>query len=153
MQWFSQTFSQLDTQTLYAILQLRAEVFVVEQTCYYQDLDGLDCLNDTIHLYAKQDGKIIAYARCMAPGVSYPQDSAIGRVVTSEQARGNGLGHTLIKKAVEVCEAYWPNHTIHMSAQEHLQNYYAQHGFVSVGEGYLEDDIPHIGMIRQVQSA
>lgn len=153
MQWFCHSFKQLDTTTLYDILRLRVDVFVVEQTCHYPELDGLDCLDDTIHLYAKDGDEIVAYLRAMAPGVAYDNDSAIGRVVIADSARGSGLGHDLIKRGIEACEKAWPNNAIHMSAQEHLQGYYVKHGFETIGEMYLEDDIPHISMVRAVQNA
>lgn len=152
MQWFCHSFKQLDSQTLYDILRVRIDVFVVEQTCYYPDLDGLDCLDDTIHVYAKDGDKVLAYLRCMAPGVAYDNDSAIGRVVTAADARGTGLGHELIKRGIAACEKAWPEYAIHLSAQEHLQKYYGSHGFETVTDMYLEDNIPHVGMVRAVQN-
>lgn len=152
MQWFSHSFKQLDTQTLYDILRLRVDVFVVEQTCYYPELDGLDCLDDSIHLYAVENGEVLAYLRCLSPGVAYDNDSAIGRVLTSKAARGTGIGHELLRRGIEACEKAWPNHAIHLSAQEHLQNYYAKQGFKTVTEMYLEDEIPHIGMLRPLEN-
>jgi ElaA protein len=149
MQWFCKHFNQLDTQTLYDILRIRVDIFVVEQTCYYPELDGIDCLKDTLHVYAIEEGKIIAYLRCIAPGETYEHDSAIGRVLINEQARGRGLGHDLIKAGIKACEQAWPAHDIHLSAQEHLQSYYLQHSFETVSDMYLEDHIPHINMLRK----
>ena len=148
MQWQYHHFNQLDINTLYDIIKLRIDVFVVEQTCYYPELDDLDRDSQTLHVYAYQDNLLVGYLRCLAPGIVYDQESAIGRVVTAPSARGKGLGHTLIKQGITACEKAWPNHDIHMSAQSHLQTYYHQHDFKTVGEQYLEDDIPHIGMIR-----
>ncbi|MGL6163485.1 MAG: GNAT family N-acetyltransferase, partial [Aeromonas veronii] len=84
----------------------------------------------------------------MAPGIGDESGAALGRVVTSPKARGGGLGHKLIGEAVKACEARWPTHSIWLGAQAHLQGFYGQHGFVAEGEGYLEDDIPHMGMRR-----
>jgi ElaA protein len=149
MQWFSKSFEQLTTNELYETLQLRVDVFVVEQTCYYPEIDGLDRNVDTVHIFAREGDHTVAYLRCLAPGVVYDNDSAIGRVVIAQAARGRNLGHELIQKGIIACEQYWPDKNIHMSAQQHLQKYYHQHGFKTVGEPYLEDDIPHIGMLRE----
>ncbi|NQZ07649.1 MAG: GNAT family N-acetyltransferase [Algicola sp.] len=152
MQWYTHTFNQLTTKTLYDILKLRIDVFVVEQTCYYPDLDGIDCNDDTLHIYAFENDEIIAYLRCLAPGVVYEGESAIGRVVIAEQARGRSLGHELIQQGIKACEAAWPDNNIHMAAQEHLQKYYHQHDFKTIGEMFLEDDIPHISMVREAKT-
>lgn len=153
MQWYTHTFKQLTTDILYDILKLRIDVFVVEQTCYYPDIDGLDRNDDTLHVYAYENDELIAYLRCMAPGVAYDNQSAIGRVIIAENARGRSLGHDLIKQGIKACEQAWPNNAIHMSAQEHLQKYYHQHGFKTTSEMYLEDDIPHISMTKEASTA
>ena len=82
----------------------------------------------------------------MAPGIGDDNGAAIGRVVTSPQSRGGGLGHSLLDEAVTACTARWPAHSIWLGAQAHLQGFYGHHGFAPEGEGYLEDDIPHVGM-------
>lgn len=152
MNWQHLKFNQLETNTLYDIIKLRIDVFVVEQTCYYPDLDDLDRHPDTIHVFAyDENNKLAAYLRCLPPSTSYPDKPAIGRVVTAEHARGKGFGHPLIEQGIKACQQHWPEVDIKLSAQEHLQGYYQQHGFVSVGEGYLEDGIPHIGMLRVTQ--
>jgi ElaA protein len=148
MQWFIHSFSQLSNQILHDIIRLRIDVFVVEQTCYYPDLDGLDCLPETLHVYAIEDDAIIGYLRAMAPGDVYDNESAIGRVVIAPEARGRSLGHELIKQGIAACEAKWPENAIKMGAQEHLQKYYQHHGFTTCSPMYLEDDIPHVSMIR-----
>lgn len=148
MNWSLKPWSELSTDELYELLALRAEVFVVEQTCPFLDLDGLDRQEGVWHLLGWQEGKLAAYARLMAPGISDEQGSAIGRVVTSPVRRGAGLGHQLLEEAVRHCRARWPDHSIWLGAQAHLQGFYGQHGFVAEGEGYIEDDIPHIGMRR-----
>lgn len=151
MKWDQHSFEQFDINTLYDIIKLRIDIFVVEQTCYYPELDNLDRDSQTIHVYAYQDKQLMAYLRCLAPGVAYPKESAIGRVVIAPEARGQNLGHELLRRGVAACEQAWPQHDIHLSAQAHLQGYYGKHGFNSVGEGYLEDGIPHIGMVRKRQ--
>ncbi|MEE9704728.1 GNAT family N-acetyltransferase [Aeromonas veronii] len=148
MNWILKPWSELTTDELYELLALRAEVFVVEQTCPFQDLDGLDRHEGVLHLLGYQGDLLAAYARIMAPGIGDESGAAIGRVVTSPKARGGGLGHQLIGEAVKACEARWPTHSIWLGAQAHLQGFYGQHGFVAEGEGYLEDDIPHMGMRR-----
>ncbi|WP_421292346.1 GNAT family N-acetyltransferase [Aeromonas veronii] len=148
MNWSLKPWSELTTDELYELLALRAEVFVVEQTCPFQDLDGLDRREGVLHLLVYQGDLLAAYARIMAPGIGDESGAAIGRVVTSPKARGGGLGHQLIGEAVKACEARWPTHSIWLGAQAHLQGFYGQHGFVAEGEGYLEDDIPHMGMRR-----
>lgn len=146
--WHAQRFDQLTTKQLYQIMQLRVEVFVVEQTCYYQDLDGNDLLDDTMHVMAYRDGNIIAYARVLAPNVSYPDLASIGRVIIAKEARGIKLGDELIRQSLIQCDKYWPGIGIKISAQQHLQSYYGKHGFETVSSMYLEDDIPHVAMCR-----
>ncbi|QXI31659.1 GNAT family N-acetyltransferase [Pseudomonas vanderleydeniana] len=134
-------------EQLYAILKLRTEVFVVEQNCPYQEVDGRDLEGDTCHLMGWRDDQLAAYLRLLDP-VSQGGDVVIGRVVIAPQARGLGLGHELMGQALEQAEKHWPGVPIYLSAQAHLQGYYGRYGFVAMGEGYLEDNIPHIGMRR-----
>ncbi|AYN18302.1 GNAT family N-acetyltransferase [Pseudomonas monteilii] len=143
--WLCKHHTDLGKDQLYAILQLRTEVFVVEQRCAYQEVDGQDLTGDTLHLMAWQDDKLVAYLRLLDPQ-SQGGDVVIGRVVTSPSARGLKLGHPLLLKGLEAAEHCWPGVPVYLSAQAHLQGFYARHGFVVVGEEYLEDDIPHIGM-------
>ena len=149
MNWSLKPWCELTTDELYELLALRAEVFVVEQTCPFQDLDGLDRRDGVLHLLGYEEGQLAAYARIMAPGIGDEQGAAIGRVVTSPRSRGGGLGHRLLDEAVTACTVRWPAHSIWLGAQAHLQGFYGKHGFVAEGEGYLEDDIPHIGMRRE----
>lgn len=146
MNWILKPWCELTTDELYDLLALRVEVFVVEQTCPFQDLDGLDRRDGVLHLLGWQDGALVAYARLMAPGVAKAQQVVIGRVVTSPEARGDGLGHRLMQQALQECARLWPGVSIYLGAQAHLQGFYGRHGFTAVGEPYLEDDIPHIGM-------
>ena len=149
MNWSMKSWSELTTDELYELLALRAEVFVVEQTCPFQDLDGLDRRDGVLHLLGREGDHLAAYARIMAPDSGDDGGPPAGRVPTSPTSRGGGLGHRLLAQAVRECEARWPAHSIWLGAQAHLQGFYGQHGFVAEGEGYLEDDIPHMGMRRE----
>jgi len=148
IEWKTLNFSQLSTRQLYQMLQLRIAVFVVEQSCFYQDLDGKDHNDDTIHVLGYRGDNLVAYARLLAPDVSYPNMSSIGRVIVSEAGRGQGLGDQLIEQCLIKGEHDWPDRDIKISAQQHLQSYYQKHGFITVSEMYLEDDIPHVAMCR-----
>jgi ElaA protein len=146
LHWTTKPFSALTLAELYALLQLRSEVFVVEQTCAFQDIDGLDQVAH--HLLGHTDtGELAAYARLFDAGHSYPQAS-IGRVVTSPRYRRFGLGRQLLSQALEQCEALFGPQPIKIGAQLYLQAFYESFGFVQQGEGYLEDGIPHIYMLR-----
>ncbi len=148
--WQVKTFKQLSTIELYQVLKLRIDVFVVEQTCYYSDLDNLDLHSETQHLLGYKQGELVAYLRILAKGQSYDEYISIGRVVTAPQARGAGLGHELIQQGLLACQQYFPNENIKISAQEHLTGYYQQYGFVQVSKMYLEDNIPHVAMIKEI---
>ncbi|MCW2268509.1 putative acyltransferase [compost metagenome] len=145
--WICKHHSDLGKEQLYAILQLRTQVFVVEQKCAYQDVDGQDLDGDTCHLMGWENDTLQCYLRLLDPQ-SQGGDVVIGRVVTAPSARGRGLGHELMEEALEQAEKHWPGVPVYLSAQAHLQDYYGRYGFVVVGEEYLEDDIPHIGMRR-----
>ncbi|WP_448566234.1 GNAT family N-acetyltransferase [Thalassotalea ganghwensis] len=144
--WHVKPFSQLTTNELYDLLKLRIDVFVVEQCCYYADLDDLDRHPETLHLFCYQNNIMTAYLRVLAKKVSYPEHIAIGRVITASQARGSGLGHRLMNKALDVCQQYFPDENIKISAQQHLEKFYQHHGFNTISQMYLEDGIPHIAM-------
>ncbi|UTV27481.1 GNAT family N-acetyltransferase [Photobacterium atrarenae] len=145
MQWQCLTFEQLTTHQLYELLKLRVDVFVVEQDCPYPELDNKDQLPHTRHLLGYQQGKLAAYLRLLAPGSTYP-NASIGRVLTAEFARGNGAGHALLKEGLAHAERLWPDHSLDIGAQSHLQPYYGRYGFEPISEEYLEDGIPHIDM-------
>lgn len=138
-------FNELSLEELYEVLQLRSEVFVVEQDCVYQDIDGKD--KDALHILGKKDGKIIAYTRCFPPGF-YFEEAAIGRVVVSGSQRKFGYGHLILKASVEAIIEYYKTKDIKLSAQQYLTAFYESHGFMQIGDGYLEDGIPHIAMIK-----
>lgn len=148
LEWQVVPFKALDTTTLYNLLKLRVDVFVVEQNCPYPELDDKDLHEGTLHIFLKKDQKILAYSRVLAPGVSYDGVPAIGRVCVSQTARRLGLGEALVAQAIQTCQATWPQIDIYISAQCYLQKFYESMGFVAASEPYLEDDIPHLKMIR-----
>jgi len=143
--WRFVPFDALTTRQLYEVLQLRSEVFVVEQACVFQDLDGADA--QAMHLLGTVEGRLAAYARCFAAGVKYAEAS-IGRVVTRSDARGSGAGHVLMKQAIACLTQHWGPQAIRIGAQARLEPFYRQHGFATTGAPYSEDGIPHIEMLR-----
>ncbi|PMJ89295.1 GNAT family N-acetyltransferase [Vibrio sp. 10N.261.55.A7] len=145
IQWLCLPFNQLTTLQLYQLLKLRVDVFVVEQNCPYPELDNKDIQDDVYHLlgYSKQD--LVACARLLPVGISYSEVS-IGRIATSEMARGNGLGNNLLSEALTQTQSLWPDQSITIGAQQHLFRFYQAHGFEQISEMYLEDGIPHIDM-------
>ena len=151
MKWSNLYFSQLSVDQLYDVMKLRVDVFVVEQNCAYAELDEKDRHKQTRHLIAYNDhGEVMAYARILAPGISYP-DVSIGRVIVAQHARGLGVAHTLMRKAIQVSSQYWPSQNIQIGAQEHLQAFYQQQGFAPVSEVYLEDGIAHLDMLLTIK--
>lgn len=149
MIWALKKFDELTNTELYAILQLRNEVFVVEQNCVYADLDSKD--QSAWHLMGIDKDALVAYARILAPGVSYA-DPSIGRVVTAPSVRKSGQGKELMKRSIESCEKLFGKTSISLSAQVYLINFYASLGFVISGQAYKEDGIDHIKMTRKVSS-
>jgi len=146
LHWTTKPFAALTTADLYTLLQLRSEVFVVEQACAFQDLDGHD--QAAYHLLGYTEaGELAAYARLFAAGRSYAQVS-IGRVVTAPRHRRAGLGRQLLSQAIAQCDELFGAQPIKIGAQLYLKNFYESFGFVQQGEGYLEDGIPHIYMLR-----
>ncbi|MDB5932020.1 MAG: GCN5-related N-acetyltransferase [Polaromonas sp.] len=145
IEWSYLAFDQLTTAQLYAVLQLRSEVFVVEQACIFQDLDGSD--DQAMHLVGTLDGAVVAYARCFAAGIKYTQAS-IGRIVTHPSARGSGAGHALVEKAIACLLRQHGPLPIRIGAQARLEAFYGRHGFKKSGAPYVEDGIPHMEMLR-----
>ncbi len=145
LNWNTSAFEQLDTRTLFEILKLRQSVFVVEQECAYPDIDDIDL--EAMHLCGWNGSQLLAYARLIRPGVSYPQAS-IGRVVVSPTARGSQLGRVLMIEALRQTDILYPTQAIKIGAQERLEKFYTDLGFERISEMYLEDGIPHIHMIR-----
>ena len=139
----SKTFEQLSKQELYQILQLRAEVFVVEQNCPYQDLDELDF--DSIHVCGYLDEELVAYSRLIKPGSKYSR-AANGSVITKKVIRSSGAGKALMNKSINVCTEQWKQESIFISAQETLKLFYQALGLIINSEPYLEDGIPHVEM-------
>ena len=147
IEWRYLTFDALSAAELYAVLQLRAEVFVVEQACIFQDIDGADA--QAMHLVGTSQGVLVAYARCFAAGEKFAEAS-IGRIVTRSSVRGSGAGHALVEKAISCLFQRWGAQAIRIGAQAQLASFYRQHGFEKSGLAYVEDGIPHIEMLRSV---
>lgn len=142
----SAVFNELSTGELYDILQLRSEVFVVEQDCVYQDVDGKD--HRAIHILGYIQEHLAAYARIFAPG-EYFDECAIGRVVVSPNHRSGGYGKAIMEAAIQKAIQHFGATEIAVSAQTYLHKFYNDLGFHPIGEEYLEDGIPHIKMIRK----
>ena len=145
VQFYHKNFVDLSTIELYDLLRLRSAVFVVEQNCPYQDVDGKD--TNGLHLFAYYNTDLIAYARILKKGIAYKEYVSIGRVVVAPKYRTKGYGHQLMEEAMALCRDNFPGEKIKISAQAHLEDFYKTHHFTPTGEAYLEDDIPHIGMI------
>lgn len=146
LDWQIKHFSELTLAEFHDVIALRIRVFVVEQNCPYQELDGKD--KKSYHLICRDGmGKIVATARILPPGLAY-KEVAIGRVVVSESIRGLGLGHELMRQCVQFILAEFGMVDIRLSAQAHLEKYYEKHQFKSTGHNYLEDNIPHVEMLH-----
>lgn len=146
MEWKVKNFQQLSISELYEILRLRAEVFVVEQNCPYQDVDDKD--QDSYHLWGMDNNKMVVYARIVKPGVSYKEVS-IGRVITHLDYRGKQLGTQLMQECLDFINTELGPQKIRISAQSHLNKFYLRLGFKPTGKEYLEDGIPHMEMLLQ----
>ena len=147
MYWQWCRLDELTTAQLYAVLSAREAVFVLEQNCAYQELDGLDL--EAMHLIAwdGESHEVAAYLRVLAPGIKYAEP-AIGRVLTSQKFRNQGLGRTLVSTGLTHVEKTYPGHAVRISAQAHLEQFYRSLGFEVTSEPYLEDGIPHVEMLR-----
>lgn len=139
------TFNEFSLDELYQVLQLRSEVFVVEQDCVYQDIDGKD--QKALHIMGFKNNDLIAYTRCFDKG-NYFEETSIGRVIVKQNFRKFSYGHELLKASIEVIESRFKTKKIKISAQVYLTKFYESHGFQQTGEGYLEDGIPHISMLK-----
>lgn len=150
IRWITKKFDDLSPHELYAILQLRDEVFVVEQNCVFQDADNKDqhCFHFMGWMPASQGGneKLVAYTRIVPPGIIYEQ-SSIGRVVTSPSVRKTGIGKTLMQKSIEKTKELFGNNPVLIGAQLYLKTFYESLGFRQISDIYLEDGIKHIQMI------
>lgn len=142
--WKIKAFKNLTVDELYQLLKLRSEIFVVEQNCIYQDIDGKD--QKALHIIGLADDKIVAYSRIFNAG-HYYKTTSIGRVIVAQDYRAHKIGHELIKKSIQAIKEYFNQENITISAQYYLLHFYQSHGFQTVGKEYLEDGIPHIEMI------
>jgi ElaA protein len=146
MQWILKPFNDLTPKELYKILQLRNEVFIVEQNCPYQDCDNKDIY--AWHLMGLREEKLLAYSRLLAPGISY-SESSIGRVVSSPSTRKTGMGKKLMQESIEQIRNLFHTDAIRIGAQLYLQKFYESFGFIKDSDIYLEDNIPHILMLKE----
>jgi len=143
--WRFAPFDELGAREVHDILQARTAVFVVEQNCVFQDMDGADPAS--WHLFARRHGAIAAYCRLVPAGVKFAEPS-IGRVLTAGPARGTGLGRDLMREAIRRGGALWPGAAVRIGAQLHLERFYGEFGFARASAPYEEDGIPHIEMLR-----
>jgi ElaA protein len=144
--WILKKFDDLTPAELYKILQLRNEVFIVEQNCPYQDCDGKDV--KAWHLMGMEGNSMVAYSRLLAPGISY-SESSIGRVVSSPATRKTGIGKKLMQESIDQIQNLFHASVIRIGAQLYLKKFYESFGFMQEGEMYLEDNIPHIIMLKK----
>lgn len=144
MNWELKKFKELKVEEIYKILELRNEVFIVEQQCAYQDCDGKD--ENAYHLYLQDNGEIIAYLRILKKGVSFDEIS-IGRVLVRKNYRGKGISREMMLKAINFIELNLNEKEIKIQAQSYLVNFYKSLGFKETSNEYLEDNIPHIDML------
>ncbi|MES2587829.1 MAG: GNAT family N-acetyltransferase [Bacteroidota bacterium] len=139
-------FSQLSAKEFHDILQLRIHVFIVEQNCPYEEIDGKD--EKSFHLFTQdEEGKVVGVTRILPPNISYKEIS-IGRVASDTSKRGSGIGQEIMRKSIEFIQHEFGNVPIRISAQKYLLKFYESFGFISTGKEYLEDDIPHVEMLR-----
>jgi ElaA protein len=144
--WRCARLDELSPRELQRIHVARQQVFAVEQQCIFQDADAVDEVSSHLCAWSAQ-GELLAYARLVDPGVKYAEPS-IGRVLTAAEARGTGLGRDLLRRSLAHCRAAFAGQGVRISAQQRLGRFYAEAGFASVGEPYLEDDQPHIEMLH-----
>ena len=138
------SFEELDSTELYELLALRAEVFVVEQDCAYQDPDGKDFY--ALHVLGREGKSLVAYARIFGPG-DYFDEASIGRITVQSNHRSSGFGKEIVLAAQKAIAERYPGSAIKLSAQSYLKNFYQELGYTTYGEEYLEDGIPHIAML------
>lgn len=141
----TKTFKELTVDELYSILQLRSMVFVVEQNCVYQDIDGKD--QKALHIMGYKQDVLVAYTRLFKPG-DYFEYASIGRVLVKAEERHLKYGYAILEASITTIEDSYKETKIKISAQTYLEKFYKTLGFIQVGEGYLEDNIPHIGMLK-----
>jgi len=142
--WLCCEFDELSGPQLYAILKLRQDVFVVEQTCIYQDIDDKDQFAS--HVQGFCDGKLVAYSRILGPNTRF-NDPSIGRVIVDPLQRSKGMGYRLMTESMSSCREKYPKNKIRISAQLHLEQFYGKLGFKTCSDVYDEDGIEHVEMI------
>lgn len=143
--WRWYAFDELGVDQLYAIVAAREAVFVVEQDCAYQELDGLDPA--ATHLVGWAETQVAAYLRILAPGVRFSEPS-MGRILTTAPFRATGIGRQLVQLGLDHVDEQFKGASVRISAQAHLQKFYGSFGFATVSQPYLEDGIPHVEMLR-----
>lgn len=144
MHWDYQSFDEINGIDLYELLKLRVDVFIVEQNCSYSELDNYD--QEAIHVSCRDESGLIAYARLLPKRVKYNEPS-IGRVIIRADKRGTGLAHILMENCKKHMKEIWAPDEIRLQAQSHLENFYSTHGFKTISEPYVDDQIPHVDMI------
>ena len=144
--WEFKNFSELTLESLYDIMRLRQEVFILEQNCPYLDADGKDI--HSYHLLGYLNSELVAYLRLVMPGISYDELS-FGRILTSKKIRGKGVGKLLMEEGIKQSKIIYGNIPNRISAQKYLKKFYNEFGFKEIGKEYLEDGIPHIEMIKK----
>lgn len=144
--WQRCTFSELSGRQLYALLAARQAVFIIEQNCLYPDIDGLDV--EAEHLIAWSGHDVAACLRILSPGAKYAEAS-LGRILTTREFRGTGVGRELMAKALAYVDQRYPAHAIRIGAQAYLEGFYGSFGFQTVSAPYVEDGIPHVEMLRE----
>ena len=149
MKFITKLFDQLSLDELYEIIKLREQVFVVEQNCPYLECDGYD--KKAVHLYAAIGAAIAAYTRILPPGLHY-QEVSFGRVLVNEKYRRKGFAEKLLKECLNCIEEKYPKTNIKISAQTYLVEFYRRFGFEIISDEYLEDNIPHVNMLKKVNS-
>ncbi len=149
IEWHWLAFDDIPREDWYEVLRQRQQVFILEQTCLYPDIDGCDPVCHHLMGWREIDGQrtLMAYLRCVPPGVKFDEMS-LGRVLTTQAARGSGIGRELLAKAIPLAEKLHPGHGFRIGAQAHLEKFYGSYGFKTVTAPYDEDGIMHVDMVR-----
>jgi ElaA protein len=148
--WRFAHFDELSPREVHDLYQARIAVFVIEQECPFQDVDGAD--PECWHLLGRREDRLVAYSRLVPPGVKYTEPS-IGRILTTDGVRGTGTGRTLVRESLARAEGLWPGRAIRIGAQHRLERFYRDFGFVPASDPYVEDGILHVEMLREGRAA